>query len=365
MRLRELAVEGFRNLRTEVLAFEKPLVVVYGENGQGKTNLLEAIWYGCTLKPLRGRRTRELVGWGQKVASVRCSVVASHILRDLKVRVRKDERRLFVDGKACHDLNAYLSGTFLVSFGPAETRLITGEPANRRGWLDRAAFNAMPVHLSQVKQLRRCLAQKSAALHQDDPSPGVLDALDAQLAQVGAAVVDRRARILASLMTEVEEAHTTIAGLGAGTLGARFRTVAEGESLEDRELSLIEALQRARESELRRGHVLTGPQKDEVVFTLAGRSARTYASRGQVRSIVLALKLAEMFAAQRRGVTPLFLLDDLGSELDLGRTGRLLSALVSVNAQVVVTTTARENVVGWPADQVEAFRIHDGAVFRR
>ena len=250
----------------------------------------------------------------------------------------------------------------MVAFGPEETSIVSGEPAIRRAWLDRAAFNAMPGHLSAVREFKRCLSQKSAALRADRPNAALLDVLDEQLAVLGAAVVERRCRILAALTEQVADAHTAIAGQSVVQLTLRYRTAGVGDDQAGRVASLRSAFSEARESELRRGHPMSGPQKDEVVFALGGKAARTFASRGQVRSIVLALKLAEMAAARRRGDAPAFLLDDLGSELDRERTRRLLEAVAALEAQVFVTTTARQHVVGLPPDRIQWLRVHQGAL---
>jgi DNA replication and repair protein RecF len=199
-------------------------------------------------------------------------------------------------------------------------------------------FTASPAHLDRVRDVRRILDQKLATLRAAHPDPGLLDVLDEQLARAGAELVDRRARLLAELEPHLVALHRDIAG-GVGELTVEILTHARGADPVDRAEALRERLRSVRERELDRRTALAGPQLDDVRIGLDGRPARDFASRGQIRSIVLALKLAEMVAGRARGEVPLFLIDDVSSELDADRTGRLVARLADLGAQVFATTT--------------------------
>jgi DNA replication and repair protein RecF len=357
-----LRLDRFRNLvGSEELRLDAPLVVFTGENGEGKTNALEAVHYLATLKPLRGRRVRELVRFGEDGASVaarvRCGVV-----RELRVDVRADARKVSVDGKAVSDLGEYFATIRAISFQPSDAEIVSGEPARRRNWLDRAAFTAHPVHLERVRAVRRVLDQKQALLRTGRPDRDHLDVLDEQLAWHGAELVDRRAALLDELRPHVELVHDEIAG-GQGALALGISTQALGDTREQRREALRERLHQARAGELERRTTRVGPQLDDVVVSLDGRSARDFGSRGQIRSIVLALKLGELGAAVARGVIPAFLLDDLSSELDAARTRRLVSHLLRAGAQVLATTTDPEPLRGvLPASDTLTLRVRGGVL---
>jgi DNA replication and repair protein RecF len=337
LRLTRLATERFRNLQGGSVSLDAPVIVLHGANGEGKTNTLEAVHYLATLKPLRGRRSRELLRFGERDATVTADVTCG-VSRELSVTLRADGRDVSLDGKRIGALAEWFASVRAISFTPADAEIVGGEPARRRNWLDRAAFTVSPAHLDRVWTVRRLLDQKQAALRGDRPDRGVLDVLDEQLATHGAELVERRASMLSALLPHVREVHAGLAD-GRGEVDLELVTQARGDDRASRADALRTRLAAWRDRELERRTTLAGPQLDEVRITLDGRPARDFGSRGQIRSIVLALKLGETHAARDRGLLPLFLLDDLSSELDAGRTGRLVRALSSMGAQVLATTT--------------------------
>ncbi len=332
-------------------------MVFHGDNAQGKTNALEAIYLLATLKPLRGHRLRDLVYWQAQEASVAGSCVAS-AERAYRVDLTPSGRLARVDGDRA-ELEDYFAGIRAIAFTPADGAIVTAEPARRRNWLDRAVFTDMPAHLAVVRAHRRILAQKSAALRATPQDSQLLDVLDEQLARAGATLVARRRAMLERLSPQVQMLHAQVAG-GVGVVTLRYRCRSMGDAVEPG--ALRDALRRARSDELRRRMPLVGPQTDEVVFSIDGNAVRTFGSQGQVRSVVLALKLAELVVARERGGLPLFLLDDVSSELDSGRSERLVAQLVALGGQVFVTTTDPRHVAALPCSETRFFRVSAGAV---
>jgi DNA replication and repair protein RecF len=361
VRLRRLVAHGFRNLAPFDLDTSTQFVVFHGDNAQGKTNVLGAIWMLATLKALRGRRRSELICWGERAASLSGWVTAEAVERHHRVDLTPSGREVAVDGKRISDLRDYFSGIRAICFTPQDGRIVSDVPAGRRRWLDRAAFTARPAHLGVVKTYRRCVQQKSAALRLDRPDPAVLDALDVQLAMAGAELAHRRAEMLAELAPHVSEVYGVIADHGA-EVRLSYVSAARGDTLQERVTALHDKVSEARSDELRRCMCLVGPQKDNVEVALDGRSARSFGSRGQVRSTVLALKLAEMVAARERGEVPLFLLDDVSSELDKRRTGRLVDVLRNLKAQVFATTTDPTHLEPLPKVDTRFVRVDRGSL---
>ena len=361
MRLRRLVAQGFRNLAPFDLDTSAQFVVFHGNNAQGKTNVLGAIWMLATLKALRGRRRSELIRWGERESSISGWVTAEDVERQHRVDLTPSGRDVSVDGKRVSDLRAYFSGIRAICFTPQDGRIVSDLPAGRRQWLDRAAFTARPAHLGVVKTYRRCVQQKSAALRLERPDPAVLDALDVQLAVAGAELAHRRAEMLAELAPHVSEVYGVIAQHGAEVQLA-YVSAARGDTLQERVTTLHDKLSEVRSDELRRCMCLVGPQKDNVEVLLDGRSARSFGSRGQVRSTVLALKLAEMVAARERGEVPIFLLDDVSSELDKKRTGQLVDVLRDLRAQVFATTTDPTHLESLPGDDTCIIGVDQGSL---
>lgn len=359
MRLLRLSGQGFRNLEPFELNLDARFVVFHGRNAQGKTNALEAAYLLATLKPLRGRRTRELVRWGEERFSVLGVVRAAGMERQYRVDVSPAGRTPWLDGKRASDLTEYFSGIRAIAFTPQDGEIVAGEPARRRAWLDRAAFTATPAHLDVVRVYKRCLEQKAAALKAPRPDLTLLDALDDQLARAGAELAHRRQALLHELGPHVQALHQEIAGPTA-RVRLTYRTEASGETVAERAEALRRRLEEVRPNELTRRTTVAGPQADDVVVTLDSYSARTFGSRGQVRSLVLALKLAELVAARERGEVPLFLLDDVSSELDRVRTRRLVGTLAELGAQVLATTTDPEHMDTLPPEDTLRIGVDGG-----
>jgi DNA replication and repair protein RecF len=359
MWLERLAGRGWRNLADFDLDVDARFVVAAGENAQGKTNLLEAPWFVACLKPLRGSGTRGLVRFGEANASLGARLRgADGLSHQLRVDLG-EARKLTLDAHKSPSLADWFSTVRAIASTPQDASIILGEPAYRRAWVDRAAFTLSPTHLAVVQQHRQLLAQKAALLrHHGPPDTAVLDVLDDQLAAVGARLVDRRAELLEALAPHLTRMHRAIAP-GSEVLALRYRSVVPPGS---GPAALRERLGASRRDELRRRMALVGPQTDDVEWLLDGHPARQFASRGQVRTLVLASKLAELAAATERGSPPLFLLDDLSTELDAARARRLVALLVELRPQVLVTTTDPSHLGDLPASDARFFRVERGVV---
>ena len=361
MHLRRLVARGFRNLAPLDLDTGAQFVVLHGPNAQGKTNVLGAIWLLATLKALRGSRRSELICWGESEASVAGWVTSEGLERQYRTDLTSSGKTAILDGKKVSDLGEYFDGIRAICFKPQDGRIVSDEPAIRRQWLDRAAFTARPAHLGIVKTYRRCLQQKSAELRSQKPDSAVLDALDIRLATAGAQVAHRRCQMLAELAPHASEMYATISEQDA-KVKLSYVTTAIGNTPQERAAALLAKFTEMRPDELRRSMTLAGPQKDDVKVALDGHSARSFASRGQVRSTVLALKLAEMVAARERGDVPLFLLDDVSSELDRRRTAQLVGALRDLGAQVFATTTDPSHLESLPVEDTRFVSVDRGSL---
>lgn len=362
MRVEHLAIEGFRNLSGVNLSVGERFVVIHGDNAQGKTNLVGAVYLLATLKPLRGHRTRDLVAWDGDAARVSAAVCHDDFVRQYRIELTRSGRSVTLDNSTVRDLDPYFRGIRAVAFTPSDANIVTGEPKIRRAWLDRAAFTARPSHLYVVRRYARLLDQKSAALRSGSRTT-VLDVFDDQLAVAGAELVTRRLEVLAELSEPVASVHDRIAGVGA-QLRVHYRTRVEGEDTAARTAVLRELLHGVRDDEVRRTRTLMGPHLDDVRFELDDHAARSFGSQGQVRSIVLALKLGELLAAHARGDQPMFLFDDVSSELDAVRTDRLVALLGEVDAQVFATTTDATQLSALPADQTCHVHVQSGTATR-
>jgi len=301
-----LRAADFRNLAAVELSLGPGATVIAGENGQGKTNLLEALFFLATLKPLRASRLAELVRFGQPRARVEGEFELSGARRAIAVEVEKGERRALVDGKPAASLESYFGGVSVVAFTPDDLSLVKEGPEARRRFLDRAVFNRFPAYLQESRNYGRALRSRNRLLRERAES-ALVAAFDAPLAQAGARLWSRRRALLEELAPRVGRAFAEISraeadpepllevgyrAAGLEALGAR----SEAELAQALLGLLGERLARDRE----RGFTSVGPHADELSLRHRERPARAYASQGQQRAIVLALKLGEMETSPRR-----------------------------------------------------------------
>ena len=322
--------------------------VLSGQNGQGKTNFLEACYLLTTLRPLRASKLAELVCFGAAEARVRGRFQLPGGVREVEVSVRAGRRCALVDGKAIRDPDEIFGGLAVVAFTPDDLGLIKGGPDGRRRLLDRAVQNRHPVHLADARDYLRALKSRNELLRQG-ASDELREAFDLPLARLGARLRLRRENLLAELRPHAERAFAEVArgeeplsllyqAAGRESVGLGPQAAREGAAvLEARLLAALRArLSRDRE----RGFTSVGPHVDDLGIGIGARPARLYASQGQSRALVLAFKIGEIENLRRaQGRAPLLLLDDVSSELDPGRNEFLMHYLADLRGQVLLTTT--------------------------
>ena len=342
--LLEVSTRSFRNLSEARIELGRRTTVLFGPNGQGKTNFLEACHLLCTLRPLRAQKLAELVriGSGQS-ALVRGRFELSGGLREVEVEVGREGRSARVDGKTVRDPDELFGRLATVAFTPDDLAVVKGGPEGRRKLLDRAAQNRHPSHLADSRDYLRALRARNELLRQDAP-PDLLASFDEPLARLGANVRRRREEVLEEIRPHAQQAFAEVAR-GEAPLELVYLAAGRdsdglagaGEALAHR---LLDALRRRLPRDRERGYTSVGPHADDLGLSLGERAARLYASQGQSRAIVLAFKIGEIENLKSvQGRAPLLLLDDVSSELDPARNAFLMAYLAALDGQVVLTTT--------------------------
>ncbi len=340
MQVDSLELFDFRNYPTVNADFGPGLTAVVGPNGQGKTNLLEAIGYASGMGSLRGAPDAVMVREGCEWAALRCRT-RTDTNREMLIeaRIARTGRNLLqVNRQRVTRRSDLRAGLAVTVFSPDDLELIKGGPANRREWIDDVADACEPGPAAQrLNELERILRQRNALLRQcagrlDQSAATTLEVWDAKLTEAGERVRMRRRRVLSELGDNLDHSYERVAGEAAPVSAAYVSSWGEE--------SLAEALLAARRDDLRRSTTTVGPHRDDVAITLGGLPARTHASQGEQRSLALALRLAGDAAVRaRRGVSPVLLLDDVFSELDERRSAGLLRALPL--GQCILTTAAQ------------------------
>ncbi len=335
--LERISVRRLRNLSLVELSFGPRFNVIAGDNGQGKTNLLDAIYTLATSRSFRGGRADDAVQHGADIASVRGEFSEDGLRREQSVGLRKGLRAVRIDGKRPKTLVDYASRTPVVVFHPADTQLPAGGGAERRRLLDRVAFHLVPGAPSAIESYRRASRTRQRALEERGTRAKDLPDWEALMVTHGREVGAARALAAARLVTAAESAFARIA-----PAGVRLEAVYVAGAPPDA-AAYARALEESRPKDAARGWASVGPHRDELSLVLGGHPVRGVASQGQQRLVVLALKVAEIEAIESaKEVRPLLLLDDVSSELDRERTTALFTFVGEQVGQVFLTTTRPE-----------------------
>jgi len=361
IRLQRLELLRFRNISALELVFEAPRLLVLGRNGEGKSNLLEAVELLGSLRSHRASHDRDLIQQGEVTARLQATTSDLDLLQ-LELR-RSGGRAAQRNGKPLERQQDLLGSFRCVGFSALDLELVRGEPALRRQWLDRVVLQLEPLYSELLSRHGRLLRQRSLLLRRQPQSGALndlLDAFDAQMALVGTRLHRRRQRALLRLEPLAAAWHQRLSG-GRESVELLYRSGSQPPAHDSEEAwcqSLAEQLRLQRPEELRLGQCSVGPHRDEITLQLSGQAARRYGSAGQQRTLVLALKLAELELVQQVvGEPPLLLLDDVLAELDPTRQQLLLEAVGEGHQCLVSATHLGAFSGGWiQASQVIAMQ---------
>jgi len=340
-RILSLRVRGVRNLQPLSLTPGPCFNVIWGDNGAGKSNLLESIDYLATLRSFRHASSAELIQQGEEGAEIRARVGGDSLARDYQIQISREQaRKVQLDGKRPRSRGDYLCTIHSVLFCPGDLALVVGAPELRRQYLDRILEQFDPVYSNTLRAYTEALRSRNRLLKQESPNLNAVRAYDDLLASAGSVVGQTRATLMSKLLPRIEEAFRDIGGEQV-PLAVNYRHRVEPE------VSAIRAaLQQALQKDLARGFTADGPHADDLVLTLRDGPAKHYGSQGQQRALVLAMKVAELHElTQRVGRVPILLLDDVSSELDRTRNERLFRLLAQLGGQVFLTTTHHDHIL--------------------
>ena len=382
MILRCLIVERFRNLARIDLDLSEGVTLFWGQNAQGKTNLLEAVHYLATGRSFRTRLDRECLPWASEpgvVARIEGQVDRAGVSHRLAISLTDRAKFAWADGKALARLGDLLGKLTVVLFTPDDIGIAGGSPVLRRRYLDMALSQVSAAYLGHLQSYVEALRQRNAALRSGDSSlswhghpaddfqghdthNASLDPWAGPLVEHGVEVSLMRREAVAELADFAGDLYAQIAP-GDGCLRIVYRSGSGLTVEDDREQAREHFRRRLHESadaERLRRQTLVGPYRDDLLLTIGEREVRHYGSQGQQRSVVLALRLAEVqWMAKRTGERPLLLVDDLGAELDQDRRTRLLS-LFGAGTQTLATTAGDADLLARIIRASRAIEVRQG-----
>lgn len=343
--------------------FSRGVNVIVGRNGQGKTNLVEAIHLLSLSKSFRTAESRELVRWGEKAGSVFGVITETAGETELGVAFEEKGRGYYLNGQRLKTVTDFVGRFLCVCFSPSDLLLVQGAPAERRRFIDKHLADLMPAHMGSLLAYNRAIHNKNRMLKEGVADLSLLDPWNQILAEEALRIVRAREEFILMLRKKAAEMHTGFCEDDAPLALALSSNVTP--ALRTRE-ALLEEYGRYRSREAACGRALLGPHRDDMLISLGGNDARAFASQGQGRSIVLSLTLGVIvLLEEQRKESPVVLLDDVNSELDSRRSDAFFSLVLRQGRQIFVTGT--DTSVGHldTTQGYEVFEMSAGRLSRR
>ncbi len=326
MKVKRLECKNFRNIENEILLPYEKMNVICGENAQGKTNFLEAIWLFTGAKSFRGAKDTEFLKIGSEKAVIGLEFISEEIEKQAKIEI-KEKRNAFLNQNKLKSAHS-LAGNFnAIIFSPTDLKIVGEGPSHRRKFLDTAIGQLYPAYIEILKNYSKAVIQRNKIIKElkyDSTQSIMLEVFEEEIAKNGEKIISFRKKYVENLNLFLGSIYSGISR-GKEFLDTSYISTADG--------NLAEKLLLARKEDMYSGVTSVGPHRDDLEFKINSLTARSYASQGQKRSVALSLKLAEAEVIKKDvGESPCFLLDDVMSELDPERQNFILNHIEGMQA---------------------------------
>ena len=377
MFIKRLGLKNFRNYSDTDISFSKNKILFIGKNAQGKTNLLEAVFYLSSLDSLRAKSDSELIKWNSDICNIQADIEKFGIDVSLEINLpAQGRKKLKVNGLTKNKFSEFISNISTVCFTTSDLLLLRGTPEDRRKWLDLAISQIYPAFIERLTKYNKIKTQKNNYLKtlkgNLNADTSLLDIWNEQLAITGSNITFIRINFLHQLQKVAKEKHKEISA--EETLTLKYNSTILGDiNLETRYSNTTEyiaklfkeKLDEKKQEEIIRAQSVVGPHRDDITYFINDIEAKKFASQGQQRTIVLALKLAELNLIKEKIQTnAILLLDDVLAELDDLRQNFLLNA-IGEETQTIITSVDTLHFKEEYLKDVEIFEIKDNQIIKR
>lgn len=357
MRIRSLELANYRNYETLSIEFDPGVTILYGDNAQGKTNILEAVYVSATTKSHKGSKDKEIIRFDQNEAHIRTYLEKDHVTTRVDMHLRRNgSKGIAIDGQKIKKAAELLGLCNAVFFSPEDLGIIKNGPSERRRFVDMELCQLSNVYLHDLNQYNRIVDQRNRLLKdlwEKKELRETLSVWDMQLVQYGCRVIAKRKEFVGQLNEILADIHGKLSD-GKEELRIVYQPDAREEELEGK-------LAAGMERDMKLKTTCAGPHRDDFLFLINGIDARKFGSQGQQRTAALSLKLAEIELVKRiTKDNPVLLLDDVLSELDSKRQQILLNSIGDI--QTIITCTGLEEFVNNRFDINRVFRVENGKV---
>lgn len=368
MLVEAIRLQNFRNIEEALVEPHPRFNILFGDNGQGKTNFLEAIYLLGAVKSFRPQTNATLIRHGAQQASLEAKVDRGGYERIVGLEITERGKKVSLNGNPVRNISDFFGTVNVVVFGPEDIQILKGSPSERRRFIDRAIFNAHPGYAIESQSYDEVLKQRNALLKERSVDRALLSVYDEQLVQYGADVMHRRLQFVEDFRPVLSATFQAIFDESfqadvAYDLRWAEKMLTHCPPRQELETLLAGWLHRTADEERDRGFTVVGPHRDDLLATLNGKEVKAYASQGQHRAFVLAMKIAEIrYLEERFHFAPILLLDDVSSELDQERNRFLFDFLRRrTDGQVFITTTHRDYIL--LDEEIAAFRVSAGQIY--
>lgn len=377
MFIKKLGIKNFRNYSEVEVEFNSKKILFIGKNAQGKTNLLEAIYYLSTLDSLRAKTDSELIKWGEEFCNIKAEIQKFDIDVDLEVNINPPTRKkLKINGLTKGKSSEFISNISTVCFTTNDLLLLRGTPDDRRKWLDLAISQIFPAYVERLSKYSKIRTQKNNYLKDlkgnINADTSLLDVWNEQLAITGSNIIFIRINFLHELQKIAQAKHSQISNSENLSMFYNSTIIGDITACKKFEFSneyilenFKQKLEEKQLEEIIRGQSIIGPHRDDVSYFINDIEAKKFASQGQQRTIVLSLKLAELkLIKEKINTNAILLLDDVLAELDDLRQNFLLEAIGS-ETQTIITSVDTLHFKDEYLKDVEIFEIKDNCVWKK
>lgn len=367
MRLNSLKLTNYRNCQDLELNFDKSKVLIIGKNAQGKTNILESIYFLSTLKSPRTSNLLELIKFNEKQFKLEAEIIKANTNIDLAYQYNNEKKREVRVNGVKSTIKDFKSVLKTVLFSTTDLLLLRGVPQDRRGWLDRAIMQIYPAYDDRLSKYDKIRVQKNNFLKEcaktGKKNDSLLEVFNEQLSITGSNIIYIRKKFIKEIERLAKNKHQTISETEDLTIkyDCSFDIHSENdETIEDIQYSFLESLEERKLEEMRRCQSCVGPHRDDIIFYINNQEATKFASQGQQRTIVLALKLSELdLITDKTDDEPILLLDDVLAELDDLRQNYLLKS-INTETQTIITSVDTILFEDEFLKDVEIYKIESG-----
>ncbi|MDO4649329.1 MAG: DNA replication/repair protein RecF [Eubacteriales bacterium] len=359
MYIESIQLKNFRNYEFLELEFDQGTNIFYGDNAQGKTNILEAVYLSGTSKSHKGSKDKELIRFHEDEAHIRVMLKKNELSYKIDMHLRKNKAKgVAINGIPIKKARELLGVVNLVFFSPEDLNIIKNGPSERRRFIDMELCQLDNLYLTDLAGYNHIVNQRNKLLKDIAHNPELkktLDIWDLQMVQYGKKMIEKRREFLEEVNDLVKEIHHNLTG-GIEDIEILYEPNVSSEKME-------EELFRNRERDLRMKMSSTGPHRDDFCVKVNGIDIRKYGSQGQQRTAALSLKLSEIYLVKKRiHDTPVLLLDDVLSELDSSRQMYLLDSIHDI--QTMITCTGLDDFVSHQFHINKVFQVVKGEVYR-